>query len=91
MPGKFKFLCGQFEKVNYIYAIKFDQHSWHYFEEMDSIASEHKSLPIALGEFASLKKVTTIEVTLNDEVIKNYYRNDEFIFKNKPLKTCKFI
>lgn len=74
-----------------ILLIKFDQHQWHYFEEEDSIISQHQSLPRGLEHLIeSSKEMRTIELILNEEQVKNYYRNGNFVFKNIKLKTCKY-
>lgn len=90
MKNKFYFLCGHFEKINFIYAVKFEKHSWHYFEELDSIESEHNLLPAVLHHLiGTLNKVKTIEVPISDELSKHYFDGGKFIFKNKELKTRK--
>lgn len=90
MKQKFLFLCGNFEKINCIYAIKFTKQPWHYFEEVDSVSAVHDSLPPNVDVLIStLHKVRTIEVLLDEEQTKNYYNNGKLIFKGKELKTCK--
>lgn len=87
---KFSFLCGTFEKQNFIYAVKFANHPWHYFEENDSISSQHDSLPASIDAMiSSLDKVKSIDLNLNEEQRKDYYNDDngKFIFQNKELKT----
>lgn len=92
MKQTFLFLCGNFERINFIYATKFNEHPWHYFEEVDSISSVHDSLPAVLDTVISkLDKVRTIKVPLDEEQAKNYYGNFKFIFKGKELETCKSL
>lgn len=87
---KFSFLCGNFYNKNFIYAIKFGSHPWHYFSEIDSISSEHVSLPASIDSLISkMDKVSSIDVNLNEEQSRNYYFDGKFIFKNKELKTSK--
>lgn len=89
-PFKFSFLCGNFYKKNFIYAIKFGSHPWHYFNEIDSISSEHGSLPASMDSLISkMDKVSSIDVNLNEEQTRNYYVDGKFIFKNNELKTRK--
>lgn len=91
MPQKFEFLVQNSNNRNFIYAIKFDHHPWHYFEDDHSIISQHQSLPHGLEHLIELsKELRTIEFILNDEQIKNYYQNGSFIFKKIKLKTCKY-
>lgn len=88
-PKKFGFLCGP---PNIIYAIKFGTHVWHYFDVSDSIVAQHGYLPASMNSLIrGLTKVKTINVNLNENQTKNYFRNDKFVFKNKQLKTCVFI
>lgn len=85
---KFSFLCGSFEKQNYVYGVKFDKHPWHYFDERDSIRAQHGSLPSSVDE--SIRRsngVKTIYVHLNETQSRIYFENGKFIFKNKELKT----
>lgn len=91
MKDKFSFLCGTFEKKNYIYAVKFANHPWHYFEMQDSYSCKHQSLPASMDSLISqLNKVGSITLQL-DVQIQNYYKDDKFVFNNKELKTCKYI
>lgn len=92
MKQKFQFLCGHFEKTNFIYAIKFEKHSWHYFEKIHSTSAVHDSLPAILDSLiGTLKKMRTIEVPLDEIQSRNYYVNEKFVFKGKELKTCKYF
>lgn len=91
---KFSFLCGHFSNRNFIYAIKFGKHQWHYFELKDSVSSEHGSLAASIdGLIRVMDKPTPINVNLNEEQTRKYYVGGKFIFKNKELKTrrnCPF-
>lgn len=92
MKQKFYFLCGNFERKHFIYAIKYAEHPWHYFEEQDSISSVHGSLPAILDSLiGTLDKVRTIQVPLDEQQTRIYYDNGKFIFKNRELKTCKYF
>ena len=55
--SKFFFLCGNFERRNFIYAVKSKQSDWYYFEEEDSIIDEHRSLPVHLETKINLLKM----------------------------------
>lgn len=84
----FSFLCGAFEKQNFVYGVKFEKHPWHYFDELDSRRAEHGSLPASVDEtIRRLDGVKTIYLQLNEEQSRNYFENGKFIFKNKELKT----
>lgn len=87
---KFYFLCGNFDKINFIYAIKTENSVWHYFEEPDSVISVHNSLSANLEDkICRLNKVQSIGVNLTVDQQANYVRNEKFVFKGKELKTCK--
>lgn len=89
---KFNFLCGNVRKDNVIYATKFGQHPWHFFEQRHWMISEHHSLPAQLGEqISSLQKVRSIEIGLSDEQAQHYYDNGKFVFKNTELKTRMYL
>lgn len=91
MEEKFFFYCGTFERKNYIYAVKFAKHPWHYFETEDSYSYKHRSLPASMDSLISeLNKVRSIDLNLNEEQIQNYFKDDKFVFNNKELKTCKY-
>lgn len=86
----FYFLCGNFEKRNFIYAIKSNDSDWHYFEEADSLIEVHVSLPMNIGsQINKMTKITSIALTLNADQIDKYVNNGKFIFKGKELETCK--
>lgn len=90
MPQNYRFLCGNFFGQAFIYAVKFDQYPWHYFDEEDTSSSKHGSLPVELENvIKSLSKVKTVELALSEEQAKNYFENGKFVFNNKELKTCK--
>ncbi len=92
MKQKFYFLCGNFEKRNFIYATKFGQYEWHYFEEADTLSSAHGSLPQVLDALiGTLKAVKCIEVPLDELQSTKYYDDGKFIFNNKELKTRKRV
>lgn len=91
MKQKCSFLCGNFENMNYIYAIKVGDSCWHYFEEIDSVSTEHNSLPSQLDVFISnLKKIRKVQLFLDEEKSSQYYCNQNLVFKGKELKTCKY-
>lgn len=52
---EFVFLCG---KGNFIYGVTLPNHPWLYFDEVDSIASVHDSLPPEM--LASIKKLQDV-------------------------------
>lgn len=86
----FYFLCGNFDKNNFIYAIKNDLNDWHYFEEQDTLFDVHVSLPRnLLNEISRLQKVKSIPMQLNAAQIADYMNDGKFVFKEKELKTCK--
>ncbi|XP_037029366.1 uncharacterized protein LOC119069419 [Bradysia coprophila] len=88
MERKFDFRCGNYGKKNLIYAIKSAKHPWHYFEEKDTLSSEHGSLPAVLDSMISkLNKISTIEVSLDESQWRSYYENGRFVFNNVKLKT----
>ncbi len=88
MKQKFSFLCGNADNIKYIFGVKFGAHPWHYFEEIDSILSEHGSLPSELDDLVgSLKQNRSIDVELNEDQAQNYFKNEKFVFKNIELKT----
>lgn len=90
MKQKFKFLCGYFEKISFVYAVKLAKHSWYYFEECDSLFSQHSSLPEELGyQISLLDGIRSVEVLLDDAQASKYIVNGIFVFKEKELKTCK--
>ena len=60
--SKLFFLCGNFERRNFIYAVKSKQSDWYYFEEEDSIIDEHRSLPEDLETKISLLKMLLVYV-----------------------------
>lgn len=92
MKQKFHFLCGNYENLNYIYATKFGEHDWHYFENADTHLSVHKLLPQVLDSLVGkLKSVKSIEVLLDEVQSINYYRDGKFIFNNKELETRKSV
>lgn len=91
---KFYFLCGNFAKRNFIYAIKSAGKPWHYFEEQDSLSSSHGFLPSILDTLISRmfeNKIKTVEVPLDEYQWLEYYDNDKFIFKTSELKTCAYF
>lgn len=91
---KFSFLCGNFVKRNFIYAIKNAGKPWHYFEAQDSLSSAHGPLPSLLDSLISkmiMNKIKTVEVPLNEHQWMNYYDNEQFIFKARELKTCAYF
>lgn len=81
----FVFLCG---KGNFIYGVTVSNHPWYYFEEIDSISSEHDSLPPKmLASISKMQDVRQIAVNLNATQSRKYFENGKFMFKNKPLNT----
>lgn len=81
----FVFLCG---KGNFIYGVTLPNHPWYYFDEIDSISSEHESLPPKmLASIKKLQDVRRIAVSLNATQTRKYFENGKFIFNNKPSKT----
>ncbi|KAJ6639413.1 hypothetical protein Bhyg_12157 [Pseudolycoriella hygida] len=88
MTNRFKFLCGNFGNKKFIYATKFGEHPWHYFNDEHTIITQHDSLPSELEDvITTFKTVRTVEIWLDDDQVKNYYDNRKFIFKNRDLKT----
>lgn len=91
MTQAFQFLCGNYNNMNFVFATKFGDHPWHYFEERHSISHEHDSLPPNLNAaIKHFKRPRQIDIFLNEEQMKNYYDNGKFIFKNTELQTCTF-
>lgn len=89
---KFTFLCRTYERRNFIIGVKFANHPWHYFDELDALSSEHGSLPASMDSLISrLDKVKPIYLNLDEDQSRNYFNNGKFIFKNKELKTCKSL
>ncbi len=90
MTEKVKFLCGNYKGTNFIYGVTFADYDWYYFEEQDTISSDHKTLPDRVHfSISALSKATTIEIQLNPEQLRHYFRDGKFIYKNKELKTRK--
>lgn len=90
MSQKFRFLCENFNNQSNIYATKFGQHPWHYFEDQHCMISLHESLPASLKNLVkTIKKLETIEVILNEDQANLYFEDGKFIFENTELKTCK--
>lgn len=93
----FFFRCGNFEEESYIYAIKLSNRPWHYFDECDTYLSQHDALPSSFREaliascFAKHKNVRSFYVNLSEDQWANYFSNDQFVFKDKKLKTRKFF
>lgn len=86
------FLCGNFNKICFVYAIKNDLSDWHYFAEVDSFVDVHDSLPIDLTDKISQLKTNTVKpiaLTLTSEQLLNYVNDGKFVFKGKELNTCK--
>ncbi|KAJ6642899.1 hypothetical protein Bhyg_07855 [Pseudolycoriella hygida] len=82
---KFFFLCGP---PNFVYAVKFDKHEWHYFDVLDSIIARHRSLPSSVNSLiGGLSKVKSVSVNLNDDQSKNYFYDGKFVFEDKELMT----
>lgn len=91
---KFYFLCGNFAKINFIYAIKNAGEPWRYFEEQDSLSSVHGFLSRVLDALIStmlINKIKTVEVPLDEHQWMNYYDNEKFIYKTRELKTCAYF
>lgn len=90
MNTKFHFLCGNFSDYNFIYAIKFGSHPWHYFDATDAISSVHGALSKELDStIATLDGMSTIEVPLDNALSRIYFNSGKFIFKSKILKTFR--
>lgn len=91
---KFEFLCGTFNKQVFIYGLKFGDHPWHYFDDLDCIRSEHSSLPrsidIAIRRM-SAATVGTVTLDLDNMQAGLYFQDGKFVFKNKELKTCEIM
>ncbi|KAJ6639423.1 hypothetical protein Bhyg_12167, partial [Pseudolycoriella hygida] len=67
------FLCGNFNNICYLYAIKNDQSDWCHFAERDSDVDVHVSLPTSLKD--QIKQ------------LHNYVNEGKFVFKGKELNT----
>lgn len=92
MKQKFQFLCGYFEQIRFVYAIKDSEHPWHYFDESESLLSKHISLPEGLRhQIGLLNGIKTLQVLLDDTQTSNYFVNGKFLFNGKPLGTCKSL
>lgn len=88
---KFEFLCGSFDKRSFVYGVKFGDHNWHYFDDNDSIRSEHSSLSGSIDSAIrrmGTDKVGTVTLYLNNLEARLYFDDGKFKFKNKELKTC---
>ncbi|KAJ6647756.1 hypothetical protein Bhyg_02979 [Pseudolycoriella hygida] len=84
------FLCGNFNNICYLYAIKNDQSDWRYFAERDSDVDVHFSLPTSLKDQISRLKTNTVKsiaLTLTEEQLHNYVNEGKFVFKGKELNT----
>lgn len=88
MVKKLQFLCGNDGKKLFVYGVRCPMGPFYYFDKLDSILSAHVTLPAELGSIVTSRK-KVIEVELNEEQLKNYWKNEKFVFKNKALKTCK--
>ncbi len=92
MDKIFYFQCGNFEGRNFIYAVKFAENPWYYFDQIDSLSSGHDSLPAELNSAISaldIATLKTIKVSLNEEQARIYHVDGKFMFRNKELRTCK--
>jgi hypothetical protein len=71
----FKFLCGNFEGLSYIYGITNDETEWKYFNETDVEIQRHPKFIIDKlgGKIQNLSKVATLTAKLNDEEVQSYY------------------
>lgn len=84
------FLCGNFENICYVYAIKNDQSDWHYFEEKDSLLDSHVFLPPDLSDkIRQFKAVKSIKLSLSAEQLEHYVNEGKFVFNGEVLSTCK--
>lgn len=88
--NEFTFLCGNFDRKNFVYAIKSKESEWYYFEEKYSIIDAHKPLMTNLEDKISvLNKIQSIVIALSSDQVINYFNDGKFIFKGKELRTCK--
>lgn len=88
---KYEFLCGRFSKQYFIYGIKFGDHPWHYFDDQDSVRSEHLSLPKSIDTAIrrmNADTVGTVTLLLDNIQAGLYFKDGKFVFKDKDLKTC---
>lgn len=91
MAQAFQFLCGNYNDINFVFATKFGDHAWHYFDEQHSLSLEHDTLHKNLNAVIKhFKKPRTIEILLNEAQARNYFDNGKFTFKNTDLQTCTF-
>lgn len=91
MTQKFQFLFGYFNSKYFVYAIKLNQHCWHYFQMLDSISYEHVTLPPGWKDTINcMTGIHVVELILNEEQAAAYFKNRRLVFKDKQLKTCKF-
>lgn len=94
LTRKASFLCGRFEGINFIYAIKSNNSEWHYFEEDDAVSSQHGLLSSGLEDhISSLNGVKSINVKLSQDRFDKYYDQESgtFKFNGKTLNTCRLI
>lgn len=85
---QYHILCGNFDEINFVYAIKSDESDWNYFDEKDCVIDSH-SFGIHLENRISLNKISP--VALDSGYLSNYILNGKFSFKGKELKTCKIL
>lgn len=86
--GDFEFLCWNFEFRNFIYAIRHPKSDWYYFKELDSVPTEHVSLPLNLdSEIKNLTTVKAIKCKLDQNQMEAYLDQAtfKFTFKGKGL------
>lgn len=67
------FLCGRFERMNFIYGVKLCEGDWYYFEDEDTIIDAHGSLPADLenGITQLSSGVHPIPITLDNNHLTN--------------------
>lgn len=91
MAGNYYLLCELFNKRIFVYAIKSNLTSWHYFEEKDSIINVHSSLVAVIrNQIAFVEDIQEVSVDLNSYQIEKYVTDGNFVFKGKKLRTCEF-
>lgn len=89
---KFTFLCGKFAQKKSIYAVKFGDHPYYYFNESDTATSQHDTLPGSIDFFIDKSDkdgLMPIELNLTEEQSRSYYLDGQFIFKNRELRQGK--
>lgn len=89
---KYKFLCTNCNKENYVIGIKKAKSEWHYFDIEDTDLGKHpKFLSLKLIKKMERNKESTVSVCLKEDEKMKYYcdETNKFVFNDKPLKTRK--